>query len=1550
MRKRIIALIVALSVVLVGGGTVLAATVADIIRDNKQDAQLKAEKEKTYIADLFHDQGHIYMTPDEPKAGEDITLRLRTERYNVTRAQIQYTTDEGLSWNTVDMKFEKQDDTGYYDIWKGKIPAEGDLIYYRFIAGNKDLINTVYYDTKGVAISEGKYTQCWKIVPGHSVPEWAKGALWYSLLPDAFYNGNTTNDKQISGENSYVTWNKLRKNLADKYGGDLDGIEEKLDHIESLNADAIYMNPISKSYQNAGYGAVHFDEVESSFGNEEDLVSLSDAIHDRDMKLMGDVVLTFALVNSYYFNKDGRWPVAGAYQSEESEWNEMFPFYNWPDHYMLTWSSPATNLNTEAAKNLFYANKDSYLLKYANIFDGYRFDCGGWLWGTTETDDLDSYTFVKEIREALHSVNEDFYLLTESDWDNMNTATWDSAWNISYMPKLQDYAKGLINETLMTEAMYNYEMTLPRNVALCMQNMMSDHDSTRVLQHDDYMYNAAVLIQMTYLGSPSIYYGEEVDYIRENEDGTGAIQSFYAMDWDESNWDQARLNFYKATGELRQEYSCLKTGVVNMLGNDITQNTITFGRWDENGAAITVASQNEDIITMEIPVKRCDIENGTVMTDWYTGAQYVVEDGKITADIIPGGTVIVTGEKSSTYRQTFEQTAIGSVSDEYSIITTNSTSYIMDGKGKISDSKDDITFVNTVAYNDFSVFANIRGDGEGTFMIRNGLGDRDEYYAAVVDGEKLSIVARTISGKEVKILVETDCTKNTYIKLERTSKNEFQAYRTEVTDGNLGSWETIEGSKISIGMNNEVTYGFAPIKGEMRVNNITFAQLGRESTFDTFDEEVTTSLFDNINADFVSVSDGSLTITNSSKNKLHYLLTNSMEDDWTFKVKMNHSPTKGEYAGVVSRQDENNYIVAGRTMIDGESVLFIGKATNGSIAIYDSVKELVPEDNIIIQLQRIGAYYSAVYSIDSGASWKYIGRIYSNFCNERVGVLVAGKSSASFDWVSFGDSINDGVSVNTPQSPVAIDTTYTNDNTTEECKYEYLTGDWTVVTGGWSQNDKKGFAQASAVNKLFTGLYAEATIDVTSGDGWAGFAFGKATPFTEQEDGFLLKYYNNGSLVLMNKGEKIAECELKASAEDAMRIVLEASDGRIIVYAGQDAVPVMSLNNTGYYNGYVSFCTDGAAAEFRNFHHGSTSASWSWISGNGIGVDNSLTTTDTSTTERQIHTISTLVGYSFTNFVCTTKFAVEKVNAEMPCASGLLLCASEGKSASTDGVFVYLDGEGRLVLSVEGTEKAAYTLPKNSVSAKIMVVKQNGTYQVFLKGVEQPVLEYTEEFNRGGVLSAYTINGSGTFIDIAIENMQPGQDYTTTNVAGNWLNGTLKSYSDNFNTKASSDNYYLYNKDYATFAVTGGILRCYDSNNWSAGATVREDMYSDFTMEFKLFIDSSQDGWMSIGMRKHLINGNHNNSGLSLMISSAGDIFFFSSETRAKTSEAKIADFKIDGWNQVKIVARGSNVTAYVNGKQMATYTDNSFYEGFINFTSGMHNFAIDDLKITPMK
>lgn len=84
-------------------------------KDYQKEQKVMAAGKMTEEAEYFHDQGDIYMQPSAPTEKDDVTIRLRCGRYNVTKAQIQVTLDEGTTWKCYEMKYEKTDDTGYYD-------------------------------------------------------------------------------------------------------------------------------------------------------------------------------------------------------------------------------------------------------------------------------------------------------------------------------------------------------------------------------------------------------------------------------------------------------------------------------------------------------------------------------------------------------------------------------------------------------------------------------------------------------------------------------------------------------------------------------------------------------------------------------------------------------------------------------------------------------------------------------------------------------------------------------------------------------------------------------------------------------------------------------------------------------------------------------------------------------------------------------------------------------------------------------------------------------------------------------------------------------------------------------------------------------------------------------------------------------------------------------------------------------------------------------------------------------------------------------------------
>lgn len=1527
---------IAILLILSAAGIIIANMVKDAGAGREALQAEIAETEKQLIEDVFHDQGGVYMTPLEPSQDEPVSLVLRTKRYNVTRAQIQYTADDGVSWNTVNMACAGEDKTGYYELWEGSIPASESRVYYRFILGNKDLLNTVYYDTEGAATQEGSYTNGWQYVPGHSTPDWAKGMLTYSLVPDSFFNGTTENDRQISGEYSYTPWDTLRNGEGYRYGGDISGIISKIDYIKEFGADAVFTNPVWKSYHDVGYSVLDFNSVEGALGNEEDLEALYEALHESGLKHIGDVVTHMTDLRSLYFDQDGRWPLDGAFESRDSEWKDLFRFYQWPDNYMMTlWNAPATDLSRSIAKDIITLGEKSYLRKYARYYDGYRFDCGGWLWGTSDTDDLTALDLIAGIRSALRSEKDDFLIISEADWGNLNKGVWDSQWNINYMPKLQDYAKGLINETLMLEAMRRYELTVPRNVALCLTNMISDHDSFRV-EAEDHMYNAALLIQMTYLGSPSIFYGEENGLKRENPDGVGNVEPFYSMDWNETNWNLPRRNMYKALGELRNRFSCVRTGAVNILDYSNADSTIIFGRWDENGAAVTVTSQNDDIITVKIPVVKCDIPDGTVMTDWLSGARYEVKDGMIEAEILPGGSVIVTGDEASSYRSSMRLYEIGDPSGA-DVRALRPASFSAEGAGSIDGGADSILLSGSKAFGPFALYGAVRGEGSGAFVIRDGLDADSACIAAVSAGGKLTVKCRRSAGAAIETAGEVSIGENDYIRIERAGGNSFSFYRASVEAGVLGKWEKLDIPDVSIPMNEKTVYGFAPLGGSVRFLNVTFEK-GERVYSDNFDGECRNAVLDYSPA--ASIANGKLLLGGAGENST--ALTFAPDGDWSAKTVLACSPSEGEYAGVVTTDGEGGFVIAGKTYSDGGPRLFIGKYTDGGMMICGSTA--APEGECLIQLQRLGAYCSAVFSAD-GKNWTLIGTVFANYSCERAGLLSNTKEPAEFDLFSFGDHINDGTSLLTPRAGSDIDTLYDVHSSDQECHYRFLSGDWAYADGGWSQSSVSGRAVAAETNNYFTDLRAEATIDILEGSGYAAMAFGLERP--DAADAALeVRLSPSGVLELVSSGAVIAKYE--AGAAKGLKIIVDVTGDQAYVYAGQNALPVISARVDGYKGGYAAFVTDGAGAAFRNFYIGSAGTNWYWSSFDGDGAGRSIVTFH-SRWQRQLCGQTVLGGVGLTDFAVSAGIYMSVTNVDLPAKAGLSLCASEGTSAETDGVYLYLNEAGSLVLSIDGVVRGECHLGEGTRSVSVLLVKQNRSYSVFKDGETQPVITYEETFERGGGIAVFSSNASAVYSDIIADEIGPSGDYSGSKAAKNFAAYGEYVYETDFAADGDPEGFIRYYPEYGDYSVRDGMLRCENSSDWIAGVTYLGRTYSDFEMSFRLRINTGAAGWMSVGIRKDNATGNHNDTAFSMMVSTSGTAFFFESYGTRDLNTGNISGFEIGKWMDVKLVADGENVTAYINGQKVSHYRDTKFGEGLISFTSGMTDFDIDDLRIAPI-
>ncbi|MDF2655127.1 MAG: glycoside hydrolase family 13 protein, partial [Bacillota bacterium] len=178
-------------------------------------------------------------------------------------------------------------------------------------------------------------------------PDWLKSGLMYQIFPDRFakshtYNAPTQNKSYLERSD----WGGIPNGLPDENGivqnndffcGNIKGIIEKLGYLEELGVTVIYLNPIFEAYSNHRYDTADYKKIDPMLGTEEDFRELCRCAGAKGIRIILDGVFNHTGSDSLYFNKMGRFPETGAYQSKESPYYSWYRFINYPDEYESWW-------------------------------------------------------------------------------------------------------------------------------------------------------------------------------------------------------------------------------------------------------------------------------------------------------------------------------------------------------------------------------------------------------------------------------------------------------------------------------------------------------------------------------------------------------------------------------------------------------------------------------------------------------------------------------------------------------------------------------------------------------------------------------------------------------------------------------------------------------------------------------------------------------------------------------------------------------------------------------------------------------------------------------------------------------------------------------------------------------------------------------------------------------------------------------------------------------------------------------------------------------------
>lgn len=611
---------------------------------------------------LFSDATIDYREPVEPKAGEQVVIRIRTERYNADHVILVADNQE------YEMSRFKYDTM--FDYYQVRIQVgTGKLTYYFRIESGKI---TCYYNQIGAGKQHNPYYD-FEIIPDFEVPQWARGAVMYQIFVDRFCDGDKSNnvlDHEYSYIGEHVTqvtdWNKYpaQMGVREFYGGDLQGVLDKLDYLEMLGVEVIYFNPLFVSPSNHKYDIQDYDYIDPHFGkivsdegallaegdnvnthatryldrvtNKKNLeasnaffANVVEEIHKRGMRVIIDGVFNHCGSFNKWLDKEHIYSsslenyAVGAYESHDSPYESFFQFYSnqWPNNnsYDGWWGHDTLpKLNYEGSAKL-----EEYILGIAKKWvsppynvDGWRLDVAADLGHSPEYN----HQFWNKFRKAVKEANPEAVIIAENygdSYDWLRGDQWDTimnydafmepvTWFLTGMQKHSDEFRQdmLGNPDHFFGAMHHNMARMGSQAFAISMNELSNHDHSRFLTRtnrrpgrtntagaeaanqnvDKAVFMEAVVMQMTWPGSPTIYYGDEAGVC-----GWTDPDNRRTYPW--GSEDHLLLAFHKAVIRMRKENKVLLQGSYKQLYS--AYNLIAYGRFNSEDAIIVVVNNND---------------------------------------------------------------------------------------------------------------------------------------------------------------------------------------------------------------------------------------------------------------------------------------------------------------------------------------------------------------------------------------------------------------------------------------------------------------------------------------------------------------------------------------------------------------------------------------------------------------------------------------------------------------------------------------------------------------------------------------------------------------------------------------------------------------------------------------------------------------------------------------------------------------------------------------------------------------------------------------------
>ena len=573
------------------------------------------------------------------KTDQTVTFRIILPRdFCCHAAKLVIKKAEADEYGYINMQWDCMEGVGE-EWWKVDFTAEKAALYkYHFEYDTSWGTSRIYHAGNGLAAIKGD-GEDWQLTvydKDFHTPEWLRGGIIYQIFPDRFASSGTKKQNVPSdrvlrtdrdGDPYWIPTAEGKVLNNDYFGGDLNGIEQKLGNLKSLGVTCIYLNPIFEAQSNHRYDTADYEKIDSMLGTEKDFKSLCESAKKLGIRIMLDGVFSHTGDDSRYFNRYSRYDSLGAYQSKESPYYGWYKFNKWPDDYKSWWGIEILpEVNEDNSDFIEYiTGKNGIARKWLKLgASGWRLDVA---------DELPD-EFLDEFRKAVKEEKADGLVLGEVWEDASNKSSYgklrryllgkqlDSVMNYPFAGAVIDFIRDANAELFASRVMSIVE-NYPKEVLDVLMNHLSTHDtmraitalagencayrdrkwqSTHSLDEREYHYGmkllmAASAMQFALPGVPTIYYGDEAGM-----QGYKDPFNRRCYPWGKENGEL--VEWYKKLGKIRNENRVFKDGRFEILS--AVAGCVAFSRKNDDEAILVISNSNPHPITYYVKSEWCD--------------------------------------------------------------------------------------------------------------------------------------------------------------------------------------------------------------------------------------------------------------------------------------------------------------------------------------------------------------------------------------------------------------------------------------------------------------------------------------------------------------------------------------------------------------------------------------------------------------------------------------------------------------------------------------------------------------------------------------------------------------------------------------------------------------------------------------------------------------------------------------------------------------------------------------------------------------------------------